>query len=611
MPTAPRQFCHEIAERRADYDIWVGGSLDEFNTADYPETYSKCHRLESGFQPNRFVAIENVGDCDVIDPRLTINGRRRWHDAEALLGSVLKPGMSAAAKALAIFGFSSSIEVQAHDNSRRVGLAYPGRGDEHHNTEPSHPSNNDFRERADPVRAANTYYCSGCSLSATNFVVLCRRAGLAARAIWMCPLDTFTTHCVAEAWYEGGWHLFDPECRAFYLREDNRTVASYQDLHRNPQLAERTHVCGFASRGGKSQAPDYREFYPPHVMAVEDWCDAMRMTLRPGATLLYRWSHEGKYRYGDNIRKRPELLPYQLANGKLRYRPRLDGTAYLTGIVADNNMETARTADGTAALRPIVSGQLAHVLYRVDCPWPMVGGAVGLRFTGTSERDRCRVRVSVKDRDWETLWEGAGAGAHAPRIALDACMDAINGPAIRTYYLRFELEASDREAGAWLEDICIESDLQMAATALPSLSVGLNQVSYCDCSPVAARVRITHGWEESGPAAVAFPPRAPTEPAVDQHVPAEGPAWLRWRPAADCEADSVRDYHVQISAQGDMATLLSPNFDRITFSPEPNWPVPAGWMRPDKDYFWRVRCRNRAGVWSDWSLTWRFQTAAK
>ncbi len=54
----------------------MGGTLDEFNTAKYPDTYGNSKRLDWGFQPNGYLVLENVGTGDVVDPRIVIDGRR-------------------------------------------------------------------------------------------------------------------------------------------------------------------------------------------------------------------------------------------------------------------------------------------------------------------------------------------------------------------------------------------------------------------------------------------------------------------------------------------------------------------------------------------------------
>ena len=117
----------EISAEKHTYEIEMGGTLDGFNTAAYFETYSGFMRMESKFKPNEYVAIENVGDCDVVAPRVVVNGRRNWHSAEEILEGILDPGMTEAEKAMAIWKFTSSIEVQCHDNNKRVGPPFPRR----------------------------------------------------------------------------------------------------------------------------------------------------------------------------------------------------------------------------------------------------------------------------------------------------------------------------------------------------------------------------------------------------------------------------------------------------------------------------------------------------
>ena len=65
--------------------------------------------------------------------------------------------MTDAEKAMAVWKHAAGNEVQCHENNRRVGPFYP--------EDQSHPWRNTFKERGDPVRAANCYYCSGCQLS--------------------------------------------------------------------------------------------------------------------------------------------------------------------------------------------------------------------------------------------------------------------------------------------------------------------------------------------------------------------------------------------------------------------------------------------------------------
>ncbi len=88
--------------------------------------------------------------------------------------------------------------------------------------------------------------------SATTCAVLARCAGLPARCVWMCPFDQYENHCVAEVFYDGRWHLLDPEARAFYLEADNRTLAGYESLHVERRLAiHRRRAVRSVGRAGK------------------------------------------------------------------------------------------------------------------------------------------------------------------------------------------------------------------------------------------------------------------------------------------------------------------------------------------------------------------------
>ena len=617
LEKAPKQHAELATAREHTYEVRVGGTLDEFNTASYPPTYGGGMRLESKFQPNEYVTVENVGETDVVNPRLVVNGRRDWFSADDILAGIVKPNMTEAEKAMAIWGFTASFEVQAHDNNRRVGPAYTAVGTETDNAETSHPSRNTFKERGNPVKAANAYYCSGCSLSAANFVVLCSHAGLTARAVWMSGLDTFRNHCVGEVWYDGGWHLFDPERRAFFLEQDNTTVASYETLHRKPDVEARTHNAGFASKGMKPHAGEYKKYYPPHIMPVEQWLSTMAVTLRPGEMLVWRWGHDGKYRYGDNVRKKSHLVPYQLANGKLVYRPRLAGTAYQRGIVSDHNIRRTETPGGPTKLHPevvrslgwkdkVIASPSAFVIYKVSAPYPIVGGLVGGKFCRKTDADACRISVSVHDGNWTPVWSADRTGQIEAYVAIDGIMDPKNTHAIYDYYVKFELQAKSTPTDAWMTDLYVETDLQMAATALPSLSVGANRAVYRDTSNGKRRVRITHGWQESSATVPPRPTAKPVVPPDGGQIELASLKTFSWQAAVDPDGKGLAGHHIQISPRSDMRHAVCPNLDRLTFSGKPQWTLPQGWLVKGRTYYWRVRAKDTWGAWSDWSRIWRF-----
>ena len=599
LPKAAKEHVENVTDSRHAYQVLVDGTLDEFNTANYPETYGMSTRLESKFQPNEYLVMENTGRADVVNPRIVINGRRNWYSADDILAGILKPGMTDAEKAIAVWKHAASNDVQCHENNRRVGPYYP--------EDRSHPWRNTFKERGDPVKAANSYYCSGCQLSATNCVVLLRHAGLAARAVWMCPRNMYENHCVAEAWYDGGWRLLDPECRSFYLESDNTTIASYETLHKNPSLVARTHEGGFAGPDrNRTHAKAYESYYPPPVMPVGRWVSTMAMTLRPGEKFIWRWDHTGKFRCGQNPRNR-NYLPYRLANGKLIYRPDLSGPDFRKGILSEDNIKTTFEDGKLAAVHPEIAGDEAFISYRFKTAYPIVGGVVGGKFHRKTKNDLCKIYISIGDSDWTEVWSADETGELERYFNVDELMGVKPGAARYECYIKYELSANSAVTDAGLSEVTMELDVQMSGAGLPSLSVGSNEVVYRDETAAGRSIRLTHGWKESTATRPPLPSAGPLAPADGAIVPIGGIKKLAWAVARDPEGKGIADYHVQLSPRQDMLHAVSPNFDRLTFSSEPEWDVPQGWFVNGRIYYWRVRARDKWGAWSGWSDVWTFQ----
>jgi hypothetical protein len=598
LPETPKRHVEEITAARQTYHIEMGGTLDEFNTPAYLVTYGGSTRLEPRFQPNKYLLLENAGETDIINPHVVINGRRNWYSADDLLSSILKPGMSDKDKATAIFAFLVSHEVQAHDNNRRPGSPFPDPA--------SQPSRNTFKERAEPIRSINCFYCGGCSLIAGNYVILARHAGLDARAEWMCSLNSYANHCIAEVWYEGAWHMFDGDQRTYLLDRDNTTIASYETLHNNFDLANRTFDNGFATPKNHNYAEYYKKFYPPHVMPVDQWLCTMDMTLRPGEQFLWRWGNVGKFYVGDNVRNTGQV-PYNLANAKLIYRPRLAGLGFWHGVLAGITIETVGTNEATACLQPMIPATKAQAVYKISSPYPIVGGLVSAQVRCRTAADSCAIYLSAHTNDWKLVWKSEGAGESHPLVSLDEALKPNQPPMLNDYYIKFELTGQEKPDDAQLSGICFESDLALSAMSLPSLSVGDNEVVYCDQSGAAGRkVRLTHGWTESSVSAPPQPPQQALEPAAGAALDMDAVKLLRWAASTDPDGKGIAEYHVQVSQRPDMLLPLCNNFDRITGSSKAEWAVPQGFFSHGRTYYWRVRARNAWGAWSRWSDVWTF-----
>jgi hypothetical protein len=591
---AAKEHTEEITASPHTYQVKMNGTLDEFNTADYFETYLESMRLLSRFQPNEFLVIENVGDKDVINPRIVINGRRNRFSVDDILADIIKSGMTDAEKALAIWAYVADIGLQTHENDRRV----------------DNGSILINHELTNPVNLSNVYYCSGCQFASANIAVLCKYIGLKAHTSGM-----GSAHRIAEVWYDNDWHVLDGDQRTFYLEKDNKTLASYDDIAKDPNIADRNHDGGFASKGIKSRGYQYKslERKDIDINDIKPYLSTMGMTLRPGEKFVWRWDNVGKYRCGDNDRNikpnRPQgIIPYQLANGKMVYQPRLAAGSY--GASESVNIKPD-AKNGNFLLQPVTVEKTAYVVYKISSPYPIVGGQVNAKFSRQVATDVCRILVSVTDSNWTEAWSAKDTDGRIDKkisVPVDKILNPIPTPAIYSYLVKFEIQSKSPKDIS-VSDISIESDVQMSATSLPSLSAGENNVAYKDDSKDGRKVRITHCWNESSIITPPLPPAAATKPVSGSKLDLASPQKrLRWEPAKDPDG-YIADYHIQVSTRPDMLYPLSPVFDRIIFSQEPEWKVPEGWLIKGQTYYWRVRAKDNWGVWSDWSNVWTFTAA--
>lgn len=153
---------------------------------------------------NRRVVFRNLDERAALVPHFRLLGGPDLSSRQGMLASILRPGMTEEEKAVAIWRFL--VDWRYHD--------YPAEGgDEVH----------------DPVKFLNVYGYGFCDDCAANFAVLCREAGMRAR-IW-----GLSGHVVGEVFYQGAWHMFDPDHEVFYRMPDG-AIASVEQLAANPGL---------------------------------------------------------------------------------------------------------------------------------------------------------------------------------------------------------------------------------------------------------------------------------------------------------------------------------------------------------------------------------------
>src|SRR6185503_20945551 len=269
-------------------------------------------------------------------------------------------------------------------------------------------------------------------------------------------------HCIAQVFYDGAWHLYDGDMKAMYLNRDNETVAGEQDIVRDHDLIKRGHSQGILlpdTRGTQEwMAATYSFEGEPngHRDCYKD--GSLKMALRPGEALVWRWGHLTPMKHHRN---NPALYPDLICNGLWEYRPDFSKETWRKGAVVEGVKSTpAGLTEGT-------------ITWTMKAPYVMVGGRL------VSEGQGAEFSLSWDGKTW------------APVGDFDKQFDSKGAKARYGYQLRCKISGN-----ATLKSLAIVNDLQMAPSMLPEMGVGQNAFTYTDDTPEKRSVRVTHDWVE-------------------------------------------------------------------------------------------------------------------
>ncbi len=599
-PSAPRQDLPtdkkrqqeiEITQAAQEYTVDFRGTVDGAMTR-MPVSYSAYGQ---GWQPNEFARIENVGETDVVNPWITVNGRGDWRTIQSIVTEAMRGCTTDADKARAIWEWQRSHRFHA--------CTWDGEVD-------------------DAVKALNVYGYTLCGDEALVLKDLWKAAGFRVRPGH--PIG----HAVSEVFYDGAWHLLDSDENTICLKRDNKTIASEAEVVRDHDLMKRTHTYGLSERedalNDQSSAALYSYEGERSGEASMDTRHTMHFVLRPGEALEWRWSHAGKeYSNGTDLKPGEvwttdgtgHLLAWgdtayaDLRNGKWIYRPPLDKALYRKGIISEENVACAAEDKQPGNLHPAKLDKPATVTWKIASPYVIVGAKINCAVKGNA--GALQVRFSNDGATWQDLPAPAAGEKGELSFQLDKLLSPRGKP-MYAYYAQVVMQA-----GAALDAIVFDTDVQMSLLGMPELTVGTNRVRYVDETPAPAerKVKVTHAWMERtawhAPAAVA----EAISPKDGETVSGTN-VTFRWTPPAVGDAsDKIVDYQIQVCEREDLRWAISPTFDKLiskTLSTgKAQWTTPfAGLLNPDTPYYWRVRAKDSKGVWGAWSRAFSFRCAA-
>ncbi len=307
--------------------------------------------IEQTWQSNRAVRMENVGQTDVIEPWLS-NGRSNFRNIKEIVAAAVTPEMSDAEKARALW--YQQIQQRYHSSAGGEDLG-------------------------DPVKVFNTYGLNPCGKDAMMMGGLWKQVGLKGAPVRL------VGHAIAQVGYDGGWHVMDGDLDMIYLLRDNETLANDRQLARDHDLVKRTHTMGLLVDDSRTRDEGAAAmFVSEEPIQGSRACKedtTMKMTLRPGEALVWRWGHLKPAKY---MAPSQFVYPDNICNGLWEYRPDFGREVWKKGALKVENVVSG--PEGLAA----ESGRPGTVVWKIASPYALVGGhleaeAGGAKFAVSSD----------------------------------------------------------------------------------------------------------------------------------------------------------------------------------------------------------------------------------
>jgi hypothetical protein len=542
----PKQHVQEIGEKRVEYVVVQGGTMDGRNCQSPQGVWQP---FEQTWESNRSVRLENVGETNVVNPWLS-NGRNDFRSLERIVARAIEPGMSDRDKARALWW--QEVQHRFHLEG-------------------------DNNELLDPVKVFNIYGYNTCGNDSICLAGQWRKAGLKVAPARL------VGHCATQVFYDGAWHLMDGDMHSIYLLRDNETIAGEQDLVRDHDLIRRTHTQGLLqtdSRAGDEWESSIYVFEGRVAGDRNSPSTALSMTLRPGEAIEWRWGHRNPVKFHGSG---PPRFPDRLCNGLWEYHPDFKQSSWRAGATT---VESIRDGDDGIVAE---EGKTGTVVWTMSSPYVLVGGTLETEGTGA------RFQLSWDGNSWHEV---------------DRNLDRLfppEGPARYRYFLKCELSRAARLRRLGVRNDLQMAPLTLPGMAVGSNAFVYTDET---ASQRRVRIthqwveRSASRPPEVLPKPV-FPPSRGVIDGTDivfQWRPASDAD-------GDAISDYHFELSARADMRWPLSMNFAKLISRTADAGRTRYTLPGrGLLNPDTEYFWHVRARDDAGVWGPWSPTWSFTT---
>jgi hypothetical protein len=398
----------------------------------------------------------------------------------------------------------------------------------------------------DTVELFNSYGIGLCGYQSKAFAEICQAGGLKARTLHM------PGHVLAEVFYDGDWHFFDCQVGWFVYNKDKHTVASHEDIAKDPSImleaiqdgraSKPFFQCRIDDRSSDKPADGVRYAQtakPNGSPKVPD--NRLTINLRRGESITRAWSNEGKSWFQKDSNNTgflslhhlctasvidendpvnwPYWKPYAVqttnkqgklrygpkrifGNGRMVYEPNLASDAFREGLAKDGLAGiTARHQDKQKPnLHAAAAGKTGTAIFEIDCPYVAVDAWLDLSGVRNDAKDSVAVYArSEKDKPgaWTEVWRADGRGAFK---AEGVSLKGVAWEQHR-YFVKIELNAADDTRDAGIETIKITTVFINNMYALPYFMPGKNTVAVAAGDKADLKhnkLTLQYVWEEQG-----------------------------------------------------------------------------------------------------------------
>jgi hypothetical protein len=293
-----------------------------------------------------------------------------------------------------------------------------------------------------------------------------------------------THHQFEQAFYDGGWRLFDLSSRMYWLERDNATVLSRGGLEDDPYLKLRQGGDANAWLRGRRTRATFGSAERPHNMDFP---------LRPGERVSICWHNEGRWFEVAGDREPIPLakIPPYFGNGAIVYEPIAEGEA-----ITLDNMEVELLNDGSSELRAKDPAKPAALIYHAQCPYILSDARVSGSFAA-QEPGAVKLQysplikgvggLSDAGENWTEVWHNESSGGEITVSMLDQVTARYD------YWLKLAFAPSDNTK---VTNLKVRTTFVVSPLALPGkLSLGDNHISFVG-GPVSEIVKTTCRWVE-------------------------------------------------------------------------------------------------------------------